>query len=113
VTQFVERGCGCFRRSGEEVFGSGISRAHASTALYVDIDRFDAVDGADWPSGELFLGARLDLLHRLLRRELRGRLDPGGVEMRVVEVIGAAMEMDGPPARRAPGATGLSSSDHR
>jgi AraC-like DNA-binding protein len=105
VTQFVERGCGCFRRPGEEVVGSGISRAHVSTALYVDVDRFDAVDGVDWPSGELFVGARLDLLHRLLRRELRTGLDPGGVEMRVVELIGAAIDIDGAPARRPPGAT--------
>jgi AraC-like DNA-binding protein len=105
VTQFVERGCGCFRRPGEEIFGSGISRAHASTALYVDVDRFDAVDGVDWPAGELFVGARLDLLHRLLRRELRTGLDPGGVEMRVVELIGAAMDIDGAPARQPSGAT--------
>jgi AraC-like DNA-binding protein len=105
VTQFVERGCGSFRRPGEEVIGSGISRGHASTALYVDVDRFDPIDGADWPSGELFVGARLDLLHRLLRRELRAGLESSGVELRVVEVLGAAMEMDGPPARQPPRAT--------
>jgi transcriptional regulator GlxA family with amidase domain len=52
VLQLVDRGCGTFRRPGEEVLGFGITRAHASTAVYVDVDRFDAVDGADWPSGE-------------------------------------------------------------
>jgi AraC-like DNA-binding protein len=100
ATQLVDQGCGTLRRPGDECFGSGISRTHASTVLYVDVDRFDAVDGADWPSGALFVDARLDLLHRLLRRELRARLDPGGLEMRAVEVVGAALAMDAPPARR-------------
>jgi AraC-like DNA-binding protein len=103
MTQFVDRGCGNFRRPGEEVVGSGITRAHASTALCVDVDRFDAVDGADWPPGERLVDARLDLLHRLLRRELRAGVDPSGVEMRAVEVIGVTLAMDGPPTRCPPG----------
>jgi AraC-like DNA-binding protein len=100
VTQFVDRGCGHFRRRGDEVFGSGITRTHVSTALYVDVDRFDSIDGADWPVGERLVDARLDFLHRLLRRELQVGLDPGGIEMRAVEVIGAALAVDAPPARR-------------
>jgi AraC-like DNA-binding protein len=99
VTQLVDQGCGTFRRPGEEVFGSGITRAHASTVLYVDVDRFDAVDGADWPSGERLVDARLDLLHRFLRRDLRAEADPGQVEMRAVELLGAALAVD-PPAGR-------------
>ena len=100
VKQFVDQSCGTFRRPGEEVIGSGISRAHTSTALYVDVDRFDAVDGGDWPSGELFVDPRLDFRHRLLRRELRAGLDSDGVEMRAVEVLAGTLAMDGPPARR-------------
>jgi AraC-like DNA-binding protein len=103
VTQFVDRRCGNFRRPGDEVVGSGITRDHASTALYVDVDRFDAVDGDDWPTGERLVDARLDLLHRLLRRELRHDADPGAVEMRAVEVVGATLAIDGPPVRRSPG----------
>lgn len=105
VMQFVERGCGSRRRPGEEVVGSGISRVHAATVLNVDVDHFDVIDGADWPSGELFVDARLDLLHRRLRRELRAGVDLGAIEMRVVEVLGAAMALDGPPAQRPRGVT--------
>jgi AraC-like DNA-binding protein len=102
VTQFVNPGCGTFRRPGLEVVGSGISRTHASTALYVDVHHFDAVDGADWPSGELFVDARLDLHHRLLRRDLRAGVDPGGIEMRAVDVLAGTLAMDVAPARRPP-----------
>jgi AraC-like DNA-binding protein len=98
VTQFVDRGSGSFRRPGEEVRGFGITRVHASTAVYVDVDRFDAVDGADWPSGERHVDAHLDLLHRLLRRDLRMGANSDDVEMRTVEVIGAALEVEAAPA---------------
>jgi AraC-like DNA-binding protein len=97
VTQFVDRGSGTFRRPGEEVLGFGVTRTHASTAVYVDVDRFDAVDGADWPSGERLVDARLDLLHRLLRRDLTTGAGSDDVEMRTVEVIGAALEVDAAP----------------
>ena len=102
VTQFVDRGCGLAFRPAEEVFWRGVTRGHTSTALIVDVDRFDAVDGADWTVGELLVDARLDLLHRLLRRELRAGVDASRVEMRVVEVVGAALAMDAPPTRRPP-----------
>jgi AraC-like DNA-binding protein len=98
VLQFVDRGCGTFRRPGKEVLGLGITRAHASTAVYVDVERFDAVDGADWPSGERLVDGRLDLLHRQLRRDLRAGASSDDVEIRAVEVIGAALTMDAPPA---------------
>ena len=98
VTQFVDRGCGLAFRPAEEVFWKGVTRGHTSTALVVDVDRFDAVDGADWPVGERLVDPRLDLLHRLLRRELRAAVDPSSVEMRAVEVVGAALAMDAPPS---------------
>jgi AraC-like DNA-binding protein len=100
VTQFVDRGCGHFRRPGEEVVGFGITRRHSSTALYVDVDRFDAVDGADWPSGERLIDARLDLLHRLLRRDLRAGARSCDIEMRAVDLIGAILSIDAPAAQR-------------
>jgi AraC-like DNA-binding protein len=102
VTQFVDRGCGNFERPGEVVVGSGITRTHSSTALYVDLERFDAVDGADWPLGERAVNPRLDLLHRLLRRDVRSGVDSGEVEMRAVDLLGAALATDAPPARRPP-----------
>jgi AraC-like DNA-binding protein len=102
VTQFVGRGCGLLVRPGDEPFWAGVTQTHASTALTVCVDRFDAIDGADWPAGERLVDARLDLLHRLLRRELRAGVDSSGVEMRAVEVIGAALAVDAPPARRPP-----------
>lgn len=102
VAHFVERGCGHFARVGEEVFWAGLTRAHSSTILVVDVDRFDAVDGADWPAGERLVDARVDLLHRLLRRDLRAGVDSGGVEMRAVELIGATLATDSPPTRCPP-----------
>jgi AraC-like DNA-binding protein len=99
LTQLVDRGCGTFSRPDEEVFGSGITRVHASTVLYVDVDRLDAVDGADWPSGERLVDAPLDLLHRLLLRDLRAGADLGQVEMRAVELIGTALAVDAPVAQ--------------
>jgi AraC-like DNA-binding protein len=103
VTQFVDRGCGNFERPGEVRFGSGITRTHAATALCVDVEDFDAVDGTDWPLGERPVSARLDLTHRHLRRDLRTGVDSAEIEMRAVELLGAALATDAPPARRPPG----------